>query len=93
MAGSKVGNETKAAVGEAMTELGGNVRQRPTSGAGSKVGNEREVDRRAFSEGSPAGSSVVGLTGLKHAVGHLEADHSKGTKHLPLHGMRPTGRW
>jgi hypothetical protein len=91
---SKVGNETRADMAGAGQELGGNTRRGPTSGAGSKVGNETKADMGgAGSMGSSAGSSVVGITGLKHAVGHLKADHARGTSHMPLHGMKPTGSW
>ena len=90
---SKVGNETKYSPG-AMNELGGHRREGPASGAGSKVGNETKANvAGAMSEGSSAGSSVVGLTGLRHAVGHLKSDHKRGTPHQPLHGMRPTRSW
>ena len=91
---SKVGNEREANVAGAMNELGGNRREGPASGAGSKVGDETKANvAGAMSEGSSAGSSVVGLTGLRHAIGHLQADHKRGTPHQPLHGMKPTRNW
>lgn len=55
-----------------------NVRQKPhTSG----VGDERHADM-----------SVVGESGLKAGVEHLERDLAEGSPHMPLHGLRPTKR-
>jgi hypothetical protein len=103
---SKVGNETKADMGGAMSELGGNTRRGAASGSGSKVGNETKANMAgAMSEGSSVGSSVVGLTGMKQALGELHSQHppshdsmdkvhhaaSAHDRHMPLHGLRPTG--
>lgn len=55
-----------------------NVRQKAHTAG---VGNERKADM-----------SVVGPSGLGHAVKHLEKDLASGTPHMPLHGLRPSGR-
>lgn len=52
-----------------------NVRQAPASPAG--VGNEKTADM-----------SVVGKTGLGHAVEHLRSNLDSGVPHIPLHGLR-----
>ena len=103
---SKVGNETKASMSEAMSELGGHTRRGPAGGGGSRVGNETKANMSgAMSQGSSAGSSVVGITGMKHALGELRSQHpgdhvspekahhsaSAHARHQPLHGLRPSG--
>ena len=53
-----------------------NVRQKPHTAG---VGNERTADM-----------SVVGESSLGAGVRHLESDHSRGSPHMPLHGLRPS---
>lgn len=55
-----------------------NVRQKPHTAG---VGNERKADM-----------SVVGDTSLRGAMGHIERDLASGNPHMPLHGLRPSGR-
>lgn len=103
---SKVGNESKANMAGAMSELGGNKRQGPAGGSGSRVGNETRANMAAFNQGSSAGSSVVGITGLRHGVSDLHSQHpakhdtdsavhranSAHIRHLPMGGMKPKAR-
>lgn len=55
-----------------------NVRQKPHTAG---VGNERKADM-----------SVVGESSLGGAVKHLERDLDSGNPHMPLHGLRPSGK-
>lgn len=55
-----------------------NVRQRPHTAG---VGNETKADM-----------SVVGTSSLKGAMAALEGDLKSGNAHMPLHGLRPTGK-
>jgi hypothetical protein len=58
-----------------------NVRQKPHTAG---VGNETKADMK--------GAGVVGDTSLGGAVGHLRSDLDGGVPHMPLHGLRPSGR-
>lgn len=55
-----------------------NIREKPHSAG---VGNERKADM-----------SVVGDTSLKGTMAALEGDLRSGNPHIPLHGLKPTGR-
>lgn len=55
-----------------------NIRQKPHTAG---VGNETKADM-----------SVVGDSSLGGAMGHLKRDHESGVPHMPMHGLRPSGR-
>lgn len=59
-----------------------NIRQKPHTAG---VGNETKAD-------VAGAQGLVGDTSLSGAVGHLERDLSSGNPHMPLHGLRPSGR-
>lgn len=55
-----------------------NVRQKPHTAG---VGNEKKADM-----------SVVGETSLSGAMGHLKENLESGVPHMPLHGLRSSGK-
>lgn len=60
------------------------------TGGGSRVGNETKAATKAA--GLDPKESIVGTTSLSAGVGHLVKDHAEGCAHMPLHGMKSSGK-